>query len=128
LEADHQLGVHSMKLLVALLLFLPLSAKAAPPPGADPNSPIAKWFEQLKQPGTQIGCCSIADCRPVDADQDLDGTFVAIIDKHVVKIPQDKVIWAPNPIGKPVACYSIEWNLLNEEHFHILCFVPGYMI
>jgi hypothetical protein len=119
---------HSMKLLVALLLCLPPSAKAAPPPGADPNSPIAKWFEQLKQPGTQIGCCSIADCRPVDADQDSDGAWIAIIDDHQVKIPEDKIIWEPNPVGKPVACYSIYWPSFDVETFKILCFVPGYMI
>ena len=42
------------------------SAPAAPPDGADPNSPIGQWFQSLKQPGSGASCCSIADCRPVD--------------------------------------------------------------
>ena len=40
------------------------ASDAAPPENADPN--LAPWFESLKQPGSGVSCCSIADCRPVE--------------------------------------------------------------
>ena len=39
-------------------------AEANPPPDADMS--LAPWFQSLKQPGTGMSCCSMADCRPAD--------------------------------------------------------------
>lgn len=114
--------------IAAIIVLISTMSFAAPPPGTDLNSPTSKWFESLKQPGTGIGCCSISDCRPVDSDQDADGTFIAIIEKKQVKIPKDKVLLTRNPIGKAVACYTIYWDPPEVEHINILCFVPGFMI
>jgi len=40
------------------------ASDAAPPENADPA--LHGWFESLKQPGSGVSCCSIADCRPVE--------------------------------------------------------------
>lgn len=60
---------------------------AAPPPGADPNSPEAAWYRGADTQDC-ASCCDIADGRPVQARPDttsplgwavfLDGTWVAI--------------------------------------------------
>lgn len=50
-----------MNLLLALLLSTTL-AQAAPPPGADPNSPLAVWLRSLRDV-RGVGCCDQADCR-----------------------------------------------------------------
>ena len=64
---------------LALLLFS-TPAFAAPPPGTDMDSPIARWFQVLKQPETGYLCCSIADCRPV-AYRTVGNHFQAFIDR-----------------------------------------------
>src|SRR5689334_12264101 len=41
-----------------------ISRRRSPPPNADMT--LAPWFQGLRQPGTGISCCSMADCRPTD--------------------------------------------------------------
>lgn len=64
--------------LAAVLLAAP--AIAAPPPGADPNSAIARWVQSLKDL-RGVSCCSLADCRPVHARITDAGTWQAWIDR-----------------------------------------------
>src|SRR5579884_97878 len=61
-----------MKKLCALAVAMLLTAAAGAtlPGGVDPDSPMAQWYRSLKAPDTIGGsCCSIADCRPVEARQ-----------------------------------------------------------
>lgn len=44
------------------LLLATAPAWAAPPPGADPNSPLATWLRTMRD-RHGIGCCDSADCR-----------------------------------------------------------------
>ena len=49
------------------------SAHAAAPENTDPNSPLAKWFGDLKQPPNyKDSCCSLTDCRKTIARLKLD--------------------------------------------------------
>jgi hypothetical protein len=101
---------------VAAAVVASFAAFGAPPENADPA--LAPWFRSLAQPGTGISCCSIADCRPVEARITPSGYEIHVKDKWVA-VPPDKILHGKeNPTGKPVAC------VLNDQ---ILCFVPGIM-
>ena len=104
-----------MRFLV-LFALLPLVAHAAPPPGADPNSPMAAWFKGLQQPHPGISCCSVADCRPVNA-RVIDGHYQVLHEGKWLPVKDDRILpQQSNPAGEPVACvYSGE----------VLCLVRG---
>lgn len=89
----------------------------APPPGADPNSPIARWVRQLETP-EGWSCCSVADCRPVHVRLLPGGRWQAFIDRRSfgttapdawVDVPNDIVRGTkkpgPAPNGTPWACW-----------------------
>jgi hypothetical protein len=97
------------------LLLLAAPLRAAPPPDADPA--MAPWFNSLRQPGSGISCCSIADCRPVDY-RTVDNHYEAFIEGEWRAVPPEKVITrADNPTGRAVVC----WTKLSG----IMCFVRG---
>ena len=102
-----------------LLVMLDLgSAPAAPPDGADPNSPVGQWFQSLKQPGSDASCCSIADCRPVDYRIGADG-YEAKLDGNWVHVPDQRVLRGQsNPLERAILCRS-------PISGAILCFVPA---
>jgi hypothetical protein len=78
-------------------------AAAQPPDNADPS--LAPWFQSLRQPGTGISCCSIADCRATEYRTNGDG-YEALIDGAWLPVPADKVLHRiDNPIGRAVVCY-----------------------
>ena len=57
---------------LVFLISLPAdNLRAAAPEQANPE--LHGWFESLKQPGSGISCCSIADCLPVDYKMETDG-------------------------------------------------------
>lgn len=97
------------KLATAILLVglatAPL-AFAAPPPGADPNSPTAQFFQGLRQPHTGASCCSISDCRAYQA-RVADGHYEVWHDGAWLVVP-DAVILPQmvNPIGETIACIN----------------------
>jgi len=79
------------------------AAAAQPPDNADPS--LAPWFQSLRQPGTGISCCSIADCRATEYRTGSDG-YEALIDGAWLRVPEDKVLHrVDNPIGRAVVCY-----------------------
>ena len=89
---------------------------AAPPENADPA--LHAWFESLKQPGSGVSCCSIADCRPVEYRLVADG-YEAYIDTKWVHVPDDKVLHGTfNPVARGIVCRS-------PISGTILCFVPA---
>lgn len=101
--------------LASLSLLLPDGAAAAPPENADPA--LAPWFNSLRQPGTGVSCCSLADCRPVDY-RDGPAGYEVWINDHWVPVPADKVLTGKdNPIGRAVVCYT--------PALGVLCFVRG---
>jgi hypothetical protein len=102
--------------LVSLLILVAGGLRAAPPEQANPE--LHGWFESLKQPGSGISCCSIADCLPVDYKMETEG-YEALIEARWVRIPGDKVLHGkPNPTGRAILCRS-------PISGTILCFVPA---
>ena len=92
------------------------ASDAAPPENADPN--LAPWFESLKQPGSGVSCCSIADCRPVEYRLVADG-YEAYLDAKWVRVADEKVLHGmSNPMARGIVCRS-------PISGTILCFVPA---
>jgi len=78
-------------------------AYAAPPENAD--SSLAPWFQSLRQPGSGISCCSMADCRAIEYRTSATG-YEAFIDDKWLAVPPDRVLQnTANPTGRAVACY-----------------------
>jgi hypothetical protein len=102
-----------IRLSLLTLSLLSVPAAAAPPPDADPT--LSPWFQSLRQPGTNVSCCSIADCRPVDYRTTPSGYEVWIEDRWQA-VPPEKVLQrADNPVGRAIVC----WTKMTG----IMCFV-----
>ena len=97
---------------------------AAPPAEADPA--LAPWFQSLRQPGTDMPCCSVADCRRVEY-RIVGDHFQAFIGDEFprwtnpphswVDVPDANILHHhDNPTGEAIACWS---------QGQILCFVEG---
>lgn len=95
--------------MLALLVFIATTAYAAPPPGSDPNSEMAKWYKGLTR-NDGGSCCDISDCRPAKYRQTNDGYEVLLRvlgDEKWVPIPDDKILnHIDNPTGVAVVCAS----------------------
>jgi hypothetical protein len=90
-------------LIVAAFAVILAAAQAAPPDGADPF--LAPWFQGLRQPGTGISCCSIADCRQTEYRMGHEG-YEALIGDKWIAVPREKVLdHIDNPTGRAVVCY-----------------------
>lgn len=100
--------------VLAVAMLLAAVARAAPPAGVDPDSPMAQWYHSLKAPDIGGSCCSIADCRPVEARQVNDRWEVFTETGWQSVLPQ-RVLHRENLDGRPIAC-----EVLGE----IRCFVP----
>lgn len=107
-----------IRTLAAIFLALAASgAFAAPPAGADPNSPTARWYRSLKQPGTGMGCCDQSDCRPTHARR-VGEAWEALSPDGWVPVPPGLVLAEEaHPGGSAVLCYL-------ESIQRVLCFVP----
>jgi hypothetical protein len=78
-------------------------ASAAPPDNADGT--LAPWFQSLRQPGTGISCCSMADCRATEYRTSAVG-YEAFIDDKWLAVPADRVLdHTNNPTGRAIVCY-----------------------
>ena len=92
-------------------------------PEADPSQ--APWYESLKQPNSEAGCCSISDCRNAVERLSPKG-YEVFIDKTTfgttapdawVPVPEATILHAhDNPTGSAVVCWFMS---------HILCFIPA---
>lgn len=49
-------------------------------------------------------CCHDADCRPVRADRNMDGHWLAYPDGLEILVPDNKVIKRPSPDGRSHWC------------------------
>lgn len=94
-------------------LVMAAAAVAKPPAGTDLS--LAPWFQSLRQPGTGVSCCSVADCRTTDYRTEGDH-YEALIDDKWMRVPPDKVLQRiDNPTGRAVVCYT--------PSLGIMCFV-----
>lgn len=101
-------------ILVTALLFA-VEAHAKPPQNADPA--LAPWFQGLRQPGTGVSCCSIADCRPTEYRIKSDHYEVLIEERWLI-VPPDKILQRmDNPTGRAIVCWTPQLG--------IMCFVPA---
>jgi len=92
------------------------ASDAAPPENADPA--LHGWFESLKQPGSGVSCCSIADCRPVEYRLVAEG-YEAYLDAKWVHVPDDRVL---HGTSDPMARAMVGGSPSSGT---ILCFVPA---
>ena len=110
-----------MKFVIAFvfLLLLSFGSDARPPPGSNPNSPMAKYYRSLTIPDSplHVTCCDESDCRPTRVKFE-NGTWFAYIREidEFVEIPENRIITdKPHPSGSAVVCW------MNSG---VLCFVP----
>lgn len=94
----------SIGLLVALLYAHPARAEDR---GA--------WFKSLRQPGTGMSCCDVADCHQTMGDYRA-GSWWAEIRGQFVQVPWDKVLTKRTIDGEAYVCTGVADT--------ILCFVP----
>ena len=104
---------HIIRAVFAAALLLATAAAAQPPPNADPT--LAPWFRSLLQPGTQISCCSLADCRATDYRIRADG-YEALVGGNWLLVPPEKILQrTDNPTGHAIVCWTPQRG--------IMCFV-----
>jgi hypothetical protein len=106
-----------MKLAVVLVACAALSfpAAARPPPNADMS--LAPWFQALRQPGTGMSCCSVADCRQTDFRTN-GSHYEAMVEGVWREVPSNTVLERiDNPTGRAVVCYTPARG--------IMCFIRG---
>ena len=107
---------------LAAWLLLVTFAHAAPPPGADPSSAVARWVHSLRNTSRMdqsywMGCCDFSDCRPTAVRMTDDGRVEVWIgrdefgasapdawleaDEHAQRAISD----GPPPDGRSWVCY-----------------------
>lgn len=102
-------------LVLALATLFANVALARPPEDADMS--LAPWFGSLRQPGTGMLCCSMADCRPSDF-RIQDGHYEAMVNGEWRKVPPEVILYrTDNPTGRAVVCYT--------PYRGIMCFIRG---
>lgn len=102
-------------LAVSALVAVAGTALGRPQPGADMT--FAPWFESLRQPGTGMSCCSIADCRQTDF-RIAGNRYEALVDGEWRTVPPETIIErSDNPTGRAVVCYT--------PYRGIMCFIKG---
>jgi hypothetical protein len=87
------------------LLLASFSARAAPPPGNDPNSELSAWFRSLQNDKGEF-CCSVADCRrPYAWRQQASGYQVQVAKEAPwLDVPAENILRRVNLLGDAVAC------------------------
>lgn len=106
----------------AIALVCTVGASAAPPEAVDPHSPLAQWYRSLHAPNSGDSCCSIADCRPVEARRTEDHWEI-LFGNVWIDVPEDRVLRRRNRDGRPIACMSVTDDDPGANGW-IQCFVP----
>jgi hypothetical protein len=111
--------------LLTLLLLGQLCAPvamAAPPDNTPVDPTLRRWYEQLRQPGSGMLCCSISDCRTRNYRQQ-DDRYEVEIDGGWFGVPANTVLRdTANPTQKAVVCYTRKPDRAGTPE--ILCFIP----
>jgi hypothetical protein len=103
----------SLVLTVTIMVAFVASAIAQPPPNSNPT--LAPWYRSLLQPGTNLSCCSIADCRATEYRIE-HNRYEVLIGKSWLVVPADKILQrTDNPTGRAVVCWTPQLG--------IMCFV-----
>jgi hypothetical protein len=114
--ADSTRRAKPLAVIAAVLtLGISITVSAAPPPGTDRDSPLAKWFRDLMRPDTNTSCCDTSDCRNVESRLTQDG-WEARVGTSWLRVPWNRVLHKDNPTGRAVACHL--------PSLGIICFVP----
>jgi len=94
----------SLVLTATIMVAFAASAIARPPPNSNPT--LAPWYRSLLQPGTNLSCCSIADCRATEYRIE-HNRYEALIGKRWLVVPADKILQrTDNPTGRAVVCWT----------------------
>ena len=113
IAAVQRRGVTRGTLAAMLTVAAVASAAAQPPADADPA--LAPWFRSLLQPGTEVSCCSVSDCRSTEYRIEHDH-YEALIGGSWLAVPPDKVLQrTDNPTGHAIVCWTPQRG--------IMCFV-----
>jgi hypothetical protein len=91
--------------LLIFLLSSFLAAYSAPSEDGGRERGVQQWFQTLTIPGTQLPCCSIADCRRVGYRVD-GGSHQVLIHGQWYMVPDGTVLRRENPTGDAIACYT----------------------
>jgi len=122
-------------LLSSFLTILSALALGNPPPGADPDSPIYKWFDrQYNVLGKS--CCGQGDGHTLEDYQwrtkhsELGDDYEVNIDGKWLRVPHSEylrdVLTDPNPTDHATIWYTLDTT--EPEGIKIWCFGPGHMI
>jgi hypothetical protein len=127
--------IGEVTLRAGITVFLAIGvAEAVPPPDITPDPALRAWFETLKQPRTNLPCCSISDCHFM-AYVIRNDRYEITVDGWLYVVP-DAVITRTidNLFGKAVACYTYDSfgpptpsggvRTAPQDPIRILCFVP----
>jgi len=100
---------------ILLAAMAPLTARAAPPPNADPA--LSPWFESLRTKNG-LSCCGEADCRRYQVRIE-NGHYAIHHRGEWVEVPDDAVDHSrtDNPTGDYIACV-----VPNRTPALVLCF------
>ena len=120
------------------------AAHAAPPPGSDPNSDMAKWFESLTNPYGG-SCCGREDCHIVGSMRTDKGWQAEYYPGRWIDVPADTVkARAKEPPGGPasaVLCWQWKYDdgaiapggttwiakiPPEKKNVYIWCFTEGF--
>lgn len=112
--------------LIALFISTIVTGAAMARPPANPDPALAPWYEGLRQPGTGAPCCSMADCRNVNARSTKNG-YQVLVSGAWIDVPPRVVLNVSNPTGMPVACWIQTPAEKGAMVTIIMCFVPGPM-
>jgi hypothetical protein len=101
-----------------LLLLAAATSQAAPPEGADPDSPTGQWFQSLARMDG-MSCCAVSDCRPAAPDElrsNSESGLEVRVESAWVEVPEYKIVRRDdNPLGKTIIC---------RAHAEVYCVVP----
>jgi len=127
--------IGDVSLRAGIAVFLAIrAAEAAPPPDTKPDPALRAWFETLKQPQTNLPCCSISDCHFM-AYIIRNNRYEITVDGWPYVVPDEVITHTvDNLFGKAVACYTYgSFGLPTpsggvrtapQDPIRILCFVP----
>ena len=88
-----------------------------------PAKPDGAWFKSLKQPGSGISCCDIADCHKTEAEW-RGNQWWAKVDGEMVPVPGDKVLKNKQSVDGEAYICTAESQVRPRL---IYCFVPKNM-
>jgi hypothetical protein len=138
LHLDRSIRPTSIKvifgLIAAAIVLQTVVAIANPPENVAIDPAMSRWFNSLRQPGTQHPCCSISDCRCTGYEIH-GGHFEITIDGWPYAVPDAAVLHrVENPTGEAVVCYSYssfglpaepgKSRAAPQDTVEILCFIP----